>query len=121
MSNRLGRLAGKSAVVTGAAAGIGRATAALFAREGARLIVTDIRAQPLQAFRDELAAAGTEVRAVSGDVSVEADARTMIRAAVDAYGRLDVLVANAGIIPLGDVLESSAQDWDHVFAIDGRG
>ena len=57
--------------------------------------------------RDELAAGGAEVRAVTGDVSVEADARAMIRAAIDAYGRLDVLVANAGIIPLGDVLEST--------------
>jgi NAD(P)-dependent dehydrogenase (short-subunit alcohol dehydrogenase family) len=115
------RLAGKSAVVTGAAAGIGRATAALFAREGARLIITDNRPEPLEAFRKELTAAGAEVRAVVGDVSVEADARAMIRAATDAYGRLDVLVANAGIIPLGDVLESSAADWDNVFAIDGRG
>src|SRR5262245_13162165 len=121
MSKGSGRLAGKSAVVTGAAAGIGRATAALFAREGARLVVTDIRAEPLAAFRDELAAGGAEVRAVTGDVSLDADARAMIRAAVDSYGRIDVLVANAGIIPLGDVLESSADDWDHVFAIDGRG
>src|SRR5688572_11626473 len=110
MSRGLGRLSGKSAVVTGAAAGIGRATATLFAREGARLVVTDNREAPLRALREELTAGGAEVMAVTGDVSVDADARAMIRAAVDAYGRLDVLVANAGIIPLGDVLESSAQD-----------
>ena len=121
MPNTLGRLAGKSAVVTGAAAGIGRATATLFAREGARLVLTDNRAEPLLAFGDELEAAGAQVRTVTGDVSVEDDARAMIHAAIDHYGRLDVLVANAGIIPLGDVLESSPQDWDHVFAIDGRG
>jgi NAD(P)-dependent dehydrogenase (short-subunit alcohol dehydrogenase family) len=121
MTNGTGRLAGKAAVVTGAAAGIGRATATVFAREGARLVVTDIRPNPLQALRDELAAGGAQVESVTGDVSIDADARSMIRAAVDAYGRLDVLVANAGIIPLGDVLESSADDWDRVFAIDGRG
>src|SRR5687768_18009233 len=121
MTQSTGRLAGKSAVITGAAAGIGRATAIVFAREGARLVVNDIKADPLRALRDELAAGGAEVRAVTGDVSVDADARAMIRAAVDAYGRLDVLVANAGIIPLGDVLESTPEDWDRVFAIDGRG
>ena len=116
-----GRLAGKSAVVTGAAAGIGKATARVFAREGARLIVTDIKPDLLRALRDELAAAGAQVQAVTGDVSVEADARRMIQAATDAYGRLDILIANAGIIPLGDVLESTPADWDNVFAIDGRG
>jgi NAD(P)-dependent dehydrogenase (short-subunit alcohol dehydrogenase family) len=84
-------------------------------------VLTDNRPAPLEQFRKELAAGGTQVRAVAGDVSVESDARAMIRAAVDAHGRLDVLVANAGIIPLGDVLESSAKDWDNVFAIDGRG
>ena len=118
---RPGCLAGKSAVVTGAAAGIGKATATLFARQGARLIVTDIKPDPLAALRDELARSGAEVHAVTGDVSVESDARAMIQAAVEHYGRLDILIANAGIIPLGDVLESTSADWDNVFAIDGRG
>ena len=121
MAEQSGRLAGKAAVVTGAAAGIGKATATLFAREGASLVVNDIKPEPLRALRNELAAGGARVEAVVGDVSVDADARAMIRAAVDAYGRLDVLVANAGIIPLGDVLESSAEDWDRVMAVDGRG
>ena len=116
-----GRLGGKVAVVTGAAAGIGKATANEFARQGARLVITDINAEPLRSLREELAKRGTEVVAATGDVSVEADARAMIRAAADTYGRLDVLVANAGIIPLGDVLESSVEDWDRVMAIDGRG
>jgi NAD(P)-dependent dehydrogenase (short-subunit alcohol dehydrogenase family) len=117
----LGRLRGKSAVVTGAAAGIGRATAELFAREGARLVLTDVQAEPLRALGDELRGAGGEVEAVVGDVSVDADARRMIQAAVDRYDRLDVLVANAGIIPLNDVLEATAEDWDRVMAVDGRG
>ena len=121
MAESTGRLAGKSAVVTGAAAGIGKATASEFARQGARLVVTDINAAGLNALRDGLAARGAQVVAVTGDVSLDADARAMIRAAVDAHGRLDVLVANAGIIPLGDVLESRPEDWDQVMSIDGRG
>jgi NAD(P)-dependent dehydrogenase (short-subunit alcohol dehydrogenase family) len=121
MGNGAGRLHGKSAVVTGAAFGIGRATAEAFAREGARLIATDVQGQPLLALADELRSGGTEVETVVGDVSVEADARRMIDAAVDRFGRLDVLVANAGIIPLGDATEMTAADWDSVMAIDGRG
>jgi len=116
-----GRLLGKSAVITGAAFGIGRATAVAFAAEGARLVVTDVQADPLLALADELRAAGAEVETVVGDVSVEPDAQRMIGAAVERFGRLDVLVANAGIIPLGDVLEMTVADWDEVMAIDGRG
>jgi len=107
-------------VITGAAFGIGRATAVLFAAEGARLVVTDIQGEPLLALADELRAAGAEVETVIGDVSVEDDARAMI-AAAERFGRLDVLVANAGIIPLGDVREMTVADWDEVMAIDGRG
>lgn len=121
MVNGTGRLHGKSAVVTGAAFGIGRATAEAFAREGARLIATDVQGQPLLALAEELRRGGTEVDTVVGDVSVEADARRMIGAAVDRFGQLDVVVANAGIIPLGDATEMTATDWDSVMAIDGRG
>ena len=108
-------------MITGAAFGIGRATAELFAHEGARLTLTDIQGEPLLALADELRNAGVEVETVVGDVSVEDDARRMIAAATDRFGRLDVLVANAGIIPLGDVMEVTAADWDQVMAVDGRG
>ncbi|UUO00891.1 SDR family oxidoreductase [Mycolicibacterium novocastrense] len=121
MTQELGRLEGKSTVITGAAFGIGRATAVRFAGEGARLTVTDIQSEPLLALADELRETGTEVETVVGDVSVADDAKRMVTAAVGRYGRLDVLVANAGIIPLGDALEVSAADWDEVMAIDGRG
>ena len=121
MTQGSGRLPGKSAVITGAAFGIGRATAEHFAREGARLIVTDIQSEPLLALADELRHTGTEVETVIGDVSVEDDARRMVQAATDRFGRLDVLVANAGVIPLGDVMEMTTASWDEVMAIDGRG
>jgi NAD(P)-dependent dehydrogenase (short-subunit alcohol dehydrogenase family) len=113
----LGRLRGHVAVVTGAAKGIGRATAELFADEGARLVVTDVDEAGLSQLHERLA--GSE--AVVGDVSVVEDARRMINAAVEGFGRIDVLVANAGIIPLNNVVEATVEDWDHVMAVDGRG
>jgi NAD(P)-dependent dehydrogenase (short-subunit alcohol dehydrogenase family) len=116
----VGRLAGKSAVVTGAANGIGRATALVFAAEGARLAVTDVDSDGLDGLRAELAAQGAQCVTVVGDVSKDADARRMIDVAVERYGRLDILVANAGVIPLGAITESTAEDWDRVMSIDGR-
>jgi NAD(P)-dependent dehydrogenase (short-subunit alcohol dehydrogenase family) len=116
-----GRLLGKSALVTGAAAGIGRATADLFAREGARLVVADINSDGLSTLRDSLANVTDDVALVTADVSKPGDARRMIDVAVDQYGRLDIAVANAGIIPLASVIEATADDWEEVMAIDGRG
>ncbi|HET7270698.1 MAG TPA: SDR family NAD(P)-dependent oxidoreductase [Rubrobacter sp.] len=115
----LGRLRGKVAVVTGAAKGIGRATAELFAREGARLVVTDVDEAGLSQLVEKLA--GSEVEAVVGDVSVVEDARRMIGMAVESFGRIDVLVANAGVIPLNNIVDATPEDWDHVMAVDGRG
>jgi NAD(P)-dependent dehydrogenase (short-subunit alcohol dehydrogenase family) len=113
----LGRLHGKSAVVTGAAKGIGRATAELFAREGARLVITDVDEDGLTNLQRQLE--GTEI--VLGDVSVPGDAQRMIGTCVERYGRIDVLVANAGLIPLNNVVEATPEDWDRVMAVDGRG
>ncbi len=116
-----GRLLGKSAVITGAAAGIGRATAELFAREGARLVLADINADGLSARRDSLSNVTDDVAVVTADVSKPEDARRMIDLAVEQYGRLDIAVANAGIIPLASVVEATPSDWDAVMAVDGRG
>lgn len=114
-------LLGKSTVITGAAHGIGRATAELFARAGARVVVTDLDGDALEKLHAELVSAGTEATAVAGDVSVPDQAERMIRTAVERYGRLDVLVANAGVIPLVEITEATPQDWDRVMAVDGRG
>jgi NAD(P)-dependent dehydrogenase (short-subunit alcohol dehydrogenase family) len=118
---RSARLLGKSAVVTGAAAGIGRATAELFAREGARLVLADINTDGLSALRDSLGDVTGDVTVVTADVSKPEDVRRMIDVAVERYGRLDIAVANAGIIPLASVVEATLDDWDEVMAIDGRG
>lgn len=111
-----GRLAGRVCVVTGAASGIGRATALRFAAEGARVVAADVDEERLGD-----GTLGDDVVTVVGDVSDDADARRMITTAVDRFGRLDVLVANAGVIPLLDVVEASAADFDRVMAVDGRG
>jgi NAD(P)-dependent dehydrogenase (short-subunit alcohol dehydrogenase family) len=120
-SNGLGRLCGKSAVVTGAAKGIGRATAELFAREGARLVVTDVDETGLEELRERLAGKDVAVETVVGDVSVPEDAKAMIQIAVERFGHLDVLVANAGVIPLSTIVDATPEDWDHVMSVDGRG
>jgi NAD(P)-dependent dehydrogenase (short-subunit alcohol dehydrogenase family) len=109
-----GRLQDKVAAITGAARGIGRATVEVFLAEGAKVVATDL---------DEagLGTVGDDVVTVTGDVSVEDDARAMVQAAVDSFGRIDVLVANAGVIPLSTIDQTSVADWDHVMAVDGRG
>jgi NAD(P)-dependent dehydrogenase (short-subunit alcohol dehydrogenase family) len=117
-----GRFVGRVVIVTGAAAGIGRATAVRFAAEGARLVLNDVDADGLERVSEHVRGEfGAEVSTVAGDVSQDADAQRIVAAAVTAYDGLDVLVANAGIIPLGTLADSTPEDWDHVMSVDGRG
>src|SRR5262245_56963314 len=120
-SHSAGRLLGKSAVITGAAVGIGRATAELFAAEGARVVGGDIDREGLNRLHECVEENGGEFVPVVGDVSKPEDARRMVEAAVEHYGLLDVLVANAGVIPLRTITEATPEDWDDVMAVDGRG
>lgn len=92
-----GLLKGKSVVITGSASGVGRAAAELFAAHGARLICADIAAELLEETVSAVKAAGGEARAVRCDVSQKSDVAAAVQAAVEAYGRLDVIYNNVGI------------------------
>ena len=117
------RLADKVILVTGAGSGMGRVAAHAFTREGARVVATDYAEGPLrqtvEAVRDE----GGEIVGVPGDVSVAADVRRAIDEAVRAFGRLNVLYNNAGIMPGDDtsVEETSEETWDRVLNVNLKG
>ena len=111
------RLEGKSAVITGAASGIGRATSLLFAQHGAKLIVVD-RSPEVQATADAVNQAGGRAVAMVKDVSKEADVEAFIQAAVLEFGGLDIVYANAGVsggLPRFD--ELTAADWMNILSI----
>ncbi len=105
------RLSGRVALITGAANGIGRASAELFAAEGAQLVLTDIQAGPLEALADGLRASGTEVLSMAHDVSSEADWKTVSAALLDRFGGLDIVVNNAGVSDNGPLLETTYDAW----------
>jgi NAD(P)-dependent dehydrogenase (short-subunit alcohol dehydrogenase family) len=109
------RLQDKVAIVTGAGSGIGRATALLFGREGARLVLNDIDQQGLQTV---LAQAGEgRSRAVVGNVAQEETACRLAQEAISAFGRIDVLVNNAGIHFVKDITEMTVEEWDRLMDI----
>jgi NAD(P)-dependent dehydrogenase (short-subunit alcohol dehydrogenase family) len=118
----MGRVQDKVALVTGAAQGIGRATALLLAREGAAVAVTDLQAGEAEAVAGEIRAAGGRARAWALDVSKEAEVAAVIAEAAKAFGRLDILVNNAGISGAnGTAEETSEADWDQVMATNAKG
>ncbi|WP_406002884.1 SDR family NAD(P)-dependent oxidoreductase [Streptomyces sp. NBC_00829] len=112
---------GRVCLVTGAASGIGRATARLLADLGGQVVATDRNGGGLAALAAQVTAEGGTVTCVEGDVSRPQDVQRMVDTAVKEFGRLDVAVANAGILPLSDVLETTPEQWDEVMAVDGRG
>jgi NAD(P)-dependent dehydrogenase (short-subunit alcohol dehydrogenase family) len=115
------RLANKVALITGAGAGIGRATALLFAREGAKVVAQDIDLAAAQETVQHIVEAKGEAVAVGGDVTRSADAAAMVRKAIDTYGRLDVLFNNAGIWRGGTILDISEEEWDRTLAVNVKG
>ena len=118
----MGRLDGKVAIITGAASGIGNASALLFAQEGAKVIVADWEEEKGRRVAERIAGSGGEATFVKVDVSQPADVEAMVKAAEEGYGRLDVLFNNAGIegeqAPTADC---SLENWDRVIAINLKG
>jgi NAD(P)-dependent dehydrogenase (short-subunit alcohol dehydrogenase family) len=115
----MGRLAGKRAVITGAASGIGEATARLFAAEGATVILADVDQQRGKRLADEL---GESTRFVATDVSSEADVDQAVAASVDQFGGLDVMFNNAGVPgSTGGIEDIDVAAWDHTLGVHLRG
>lgn len=115
-------LEGKSAIVTGAAQGIGLAVALEFARHGCRVVGCDIDGAKMErsarAIEDET---GMTVIGMPANVAVKADVERVARAALEAFGKIDILVNNAGILIHSPMLEMSESEWDRIFSINVKG
>ncbi|MCL2462351.1 MAG: SDR family NAD(P)-dependent oxidoreductase, partial [Defluviitaleaceae bacterium] len=116
------KLQGKVAVVTGAGSGMGKAIAVLFAKEGAKVVASDINQASLDGVTAEISRDGGEVIGVAANVAKKDEVERMIQAAVTTYGSLDILVNNAGIMdnvePVGDL---SDEQWDKVIGVNLKG
>jgi NAD(P)-dependent dehydrogenase (short-subunit alcohol dehydrogenase family) len=117
------RLSDKVIIVTGGGSGMGRTAAAMFAAEGAKVVVADFDDAGGRETERLVREAGGEASFVRVDISTEPDAKAMVDAAVDAYGRVDVLYNNAGIMPEEDhsVIDTPVEAWDRVMAVNVRG
>ena len=114
----MGRIEGKVALITGAASGIGEATAELFAREGARVMVADVQDELGRQVVERVRAAGGTAEYIHCDVAAAEDVAGMVRATVDRFGRLDILYNNAGLGRGGSITEIAEEDWDLVIDVD---
>jgi NAD(P)-dependent dehydrogenase (short-subunit alcohol dehydrogenase family) len=117
----MAELEGKVALVTGAGAGIGRATALAFAAAGAEVAAADI--DPAAAQRTAAAAAGNRGRAIAieADCGEVASIEAMVARAVSAFGRLDIIVNNAGVTRYAAIMDLTEADWDRIHRVNARG
>ncbi|RPH34432.1 MAG: SDR family oxidoreductase [Chloroflexi bacterium] len=117
------RLADKVAIITGAGSGMGRVAAEMFAAQGAKVVAAEFDERHGRETVEVIEAAGGDAVYVQADVSDETDAAAMVAAAMDRYGRIDVLHNNAGIMPEADhsVTDTDVAVWDQVMAVNVRG
>jgi meso-butanediol dehydrogenase / (S,S)-butanediol dehydrogenase / diacetyl reductase len=111
------RLKGKVAIITGAAAGIGRACAVLFAQQGASIVAVDLDRGGNEALVSEILKSGGRAIALAGDVSQAADVQRIVRQAREHFGKLDILFNNAGVVPHGKIHQTTEAEWDRTMAI----
>ncbi|MBI4278599.1 MAG: 3-oxoacyl-ACP reductase FabG [Armatimonadetes bacterium] len=115
------RLDGRVAVVTGSSSGIGRAIAEVYARYGARVVINSRSAGPAREVAGEFVASGWQAVPAAGDVGDPVQAEAIVRAAVEAWGRVDVLVNNAGVTKIAPSEELPVEEWQRVIATDLSG
>jgi NAD(P)-dependent dehydrogenase (short-subunit alcohol dehydrogenase family) len=117
------RLEGKVALITGGASGMGKVASALFAREGAKVVLTDVADEAGEVAAGEIRREGGEAEYVRADVSKESDAKAMVDAAVERFGGLHILYNNAGVMPPedGSVDALDERVWDLTFAVNVKG
>lgn len=114
-------LQGKVAIVTGAGRGIGRSIALTLARNGARLALSARTAAELQAVQAEIETFGGQAASFPTDVSRESEVISLMRNTVEDFGRLDILINNAGIGIFGPLVETTIEQWDRMMAVNARG
>jgi NAD(P)-dependent dehydrogenase (short-subunit alcohol dehydrogenase family) len=119
----LNRLSGKVALITGGGSGIGKASCLLFASEGARVVVVDLKQEAAQATVDEITAAGGEARAFAADVSKAKDSEAMVAFAEKEFGALHIAFNNAGVFHPDDesVTTTTEEIWDFVIDVNLKG
>jgi NAD(P)-dependent dehydrogenase (short-subunit alcohol dehydrogenase family) len=126
MAERAGRVENKVAIVTGAGStpgpgvGTGKATAIVLAREGAQVLLVDLHPERAEETRQVIEEEGGIAQVFAADATKAADCESMVRAAVDAYGTVDILVNNIGLASVGTVVDTSEEAWDHALDINLR-
>ena len=116
-----GRLQGKVAIVSGSAEGMGRATARLFAREGAKVVVADINEEKGIQVAQEIKEIGDEAVYMRLDVTSEENWQSVMTKTVERYGKLNILVNNAGISRIADIENTTLEDWNTTMAVNAMG
>lgn len=117
----MARLEGKVALISGGARGQGAVEARMFAEEGASVVIGDILDDQGRQTEAELQELGYNVTYVHLDVTNESDWQSAVQATIDAYGKLDILLNNAGILIRKNIEETTAEDWDRIFSINAKG
>lgn len=115
------KIQGKTAVVTGAGRGIGRGIALRLAQDGANVVVSDINIENARKVAEEIKALGGRTMAIQTDVTNEKEVNELVDKTVAEFGRLDIMVANAGIANIKMSIEMTPEEWDRIFAVNCRG